>query len=378
MYKLKSACLNMALGLVLALALCSLAAVSVAPGITSITGTANQVTASPTRGNVVLTLPQDIATASSPSFTGLTISGLTATRVVFAGVGGILSDDSDLTFATDTLTATKLRGSTSVSTPSIITASGALSVTPTSGSGVNITLTTTGDFLVNSTQFSVDTSQGFVGIGTAAPSRLLDVASDGTGTDVQVVSYRTSGDGGNGALLGFDTTNKRIYFKSNAGATYDFDFQTAAGTSRMIIDLSTGNVGVGDTSPASLFTVGSGDLFQVNSSGTIAAVVGVTSSSDISTSVAGKGFKIKEGSNARMGQSILVNGTVTVSNTSVAANTRIFVSRAAINASTTIGALEGGTIIAATSFVINSYTSAAIISTGDQSTVNWVLIDPSP
>lgn len=39
--------------------------------------------------------------------------------------------------------------------------------------------------------------------------------------------------------------------------------------------LSTGNLGVGDATPASLFTVGSGDLFQVNSSGNLIAINGL-------------------------------------------------------------------------------------------------------
>lgn len=43
-----------------------------------------------------------------------TFSSLTSGRVVFAGTGGLLSDDADLTFATDTLTATKGIGSTSL------------------------------------------------------------------------------------------------------------------------------------------------------------------------------------------------------------------------------------------------------------------------
>ncbi|HAW76022.1 MAG TPA: hypothetical protein DCW74_09850, partial [Alteromonas australica] len=38
----------------------------------------------------------------------LTADGLTATRVVFAGANGVLSDDSDMTFSGDTLTVTKL------------------------------------------------------------------------------------------------------------------------------------------------------------------------------------------------------------------------------------------------------------------------------
>src|SRR6185503_18676265 len=39
---------------------------------------------------------------------------------------------------------------------------------------------------------------------------------------------------------------------------------------------ATGNIGIGDTSPASLFTVGSGDLFQVNASGNIVKIKNVT------------------------------------------------------------------------------------------------------
>lgn len=41
-------------------------------------------------------------------YNSLTDGGLTADRVTFAGTGGLLSDDSDLTFSGDTLTATKL------------------------------------------------------------------------------------------------------------------------------------------------------------------------------------------------------------------------------------------------------------------------------
>ena len=38
----------------------------------------------------------------------ITADGLTSGRIVFAGTNGVLSDDSDLTFSTDTLTATKI------------------------------------------------------------------------------------------------------------------------------------------------------------------------------------------------------------------------------------------------------------------------------
>ena len=46
-------------------------------GVTSITGTTNQVIASQPSGAVILSLPQDIAAASSPTFNALTLTSLT-------------------------------------------------------------------------------------------------------------------------------------------------------------------------------------------------------------------------------------------------------------------------------------------------------------
>jgi hypothetical protein len=44
---------------------------------------------------------------------------------------------------------------------------------------------------------------------------------------------------------------------------------------------------------------------------------------DVAITEAGKGLKVKEGNNARMGLATLSSGTAVVSNTSVGANTRI-------------------------------------------------------
>ncbi|MFA7315450.1 MAG: hypothetical protein WC059_01445, partial [Candidatus Paceibacterota bacterium] len=51
----------------------------------------------------------------------------------------------------------------------------------------------------------------------------------------------------------------------------------------LIFDTGT-NIGIGDTSPLSLFTVGAGDAFQVNASGAIASATGITSSGTINFS----------------------------------------------------------------------------------------------
>jgi hypothetical protein len=81
----------------------------------------------------------------------------------------------------------------------------------------------------------------------------------------------------------------------------------------------------------------------------------------------GAGVSVAEGANARLGVATLVAGTVTVSNTSVAANTRIFLSRA--TAGGTLGQLSY-TVNAGVGFTINA-------STAETSTVNWMLVEPA-
>lgn len=51
-----------------------------------------------------------------------------------------------------------------------------LTITPDAGSGVDVDLSTTGDFVVNTDDFVVDTSEGKVGIGTATPGTVLSVS----------------------------------------------------------------------------------------------------------------------------------------------------------------------------------------------------------
>jgi hypothetical protein len=102
---------------------------------------------------------------------------------------------------------------------------------------------------------------------------------------------------------------------------------------------------------------------------TFASGVTVNVTDDVVVTSAGKGIKIKEGSNARMGNATLVAGTVTVSNTSVTANTRIFLQHA------TTGGTPGHltyTKSAATSFTITSTSGT------DTSTVDWLLVEPAP
>lgn len=81
-----------------------------------------------------------------------------------------------------------------------------------------------------------------------------------------------------------------------------------------------------------------------------------------------RAISLNDGSNQRMGQATLVAGTASVANTSVTANTRIFLSHA--NTSGTLGHLYISTRVAGTSFDITSSSNT------DTSTVNWLLIEP--
>lgn len=77
---------------------------------------------------------------------------------------------------------------------------------------------------------------------------------------------------------------------------------------------------------------------------------------------------IYDGANKRMGVATLSSGTKTVSNTTVTADTRIILSRQA--PSGTLGHLSVGTIVPATSFVINSSSGT------EASVIAWLLIEP--
>lgn len=81
------------------------------------------------------------------------------------------------------------------------------------------------------------------------------------------------------------------------------------------------------------------------------------------------GFKVSDGSNKAMGAATLVGGTVTVSNNTVTANTRIFLTGQ--NSSGTHGELTVSARSAGTSFTITSSSGT------DTRSVAWLLVEPS-
>lgn len=65
-----------------------------APAVSSLTGTANQITVTNGAGSIALSLPQNIAVGSTPVFAGLTLSGLTANAFLYSGTSGALTSTS--------------------------------------------------------------------------------------------------------------------------------------------------------------------------------------------------------------------------------------------------------------------------------------------
>lgn len=89
---------------------------------------------------------------------------------------------------------------------------------------------------------------------------------------------------------------------------------------------------------------------------------------DLDIATLGRGLQINEGANARMGIATLVAGAAVVNNTTVTANTRIFLTPQATGG--TVGAIRVSGRTPGTSFTIASNQA------GDTSPVAWLMIEP--
>lgn len=126
---------------------------------------------------------------------------------------------------------------TSLSTPSLLS-TGALTVTPAAGSNLNVALSTTGDFAVNTNDLYVDTSTGNVGIGLTNPLGTLTV--DGSAR---------FGDITDGVTLVSELGRGNLYAYNITATEYN-DLWIGTGADPIGVMITTGGkVGIGRTVP---------------------------------------------------------------------------------------------------------------------------------
>lgn len=149
--------------------------------------------------NGVISIPQSVDPTAFITFANITDTALTQGRVTFAGTGGLLTDDGDLTYdpTTNTLSVVNVNvtNNLSLNGANVIT-----SVTPTAGPGISLTSVTTSGpaaaFTVNNT--GVLSLTAGTGIALSGPTGNVTISS--TGTSV----VNTKGVGVNYTLLSTD------------------------------------------------------------------------------------------------------------------------------------------------------------------------------
>lgn len=200
------------------------------------------------------------------------------------------------------------------------------------------------------------------GTGTDANGSALSIDLAGTGTASQGIFVTSTSGGTTGTLLHLRNGGTGALVEVTAAGALKFGSGTGA------TDSTISRTGANALTTAGNFTVGG--YLAVNagqSDGQWNLWSGTPNVLNIGS--AGGGVAIAEGANARMGVATLVAGTVTVANTSVTANTRIFLTSQADGG--TPGWLRVSARTAATSFTILSSNAA------DTSTVAWVMYEPA-
>ena len=198
---------------------------------------------------------------------------------------------------------------------------------------------------------------GNLGIGDTSPDNKFDLLS----TDETALAITSTGIDTD-ALIKFELTEDTPTFTIGVDDSDLDKFKistTALGASdRFVID-STGQIGIGDSSPSALLTIGAGDVFQINSSGAIAAATGITSSGTITLSSLTGGFLKTNGSGVIATSTIDLNADITGT---------LPVANGGTGATTLTGLLlgNGTSVFTATTTLVSSYIDDVyVFNTGD-------------
>ena len=153
----------------------------------------------------------------------------------------------------------------------------------TSGTNIAAYLSASGATTAN---YGLIVGAGNVGIGTTTPKGLLEIDGYAGQTILRDLGAAVDEGGWSFTTSATTFTLGSTNDANNAGSSLLVAKRGSGTTITSLYSPSTStNFGLGDSTPASLLTVGNGDLFQVNSSGAIAAVVGITNTGAQSTTV---------------------------------------------------------------------------------------------
>lgn len=164
-----------------------------------------------------------------------------------------------------------------------------------------------------------------------------------------------------GATAGTDVLTANVTGDAGKRFVLDADGTLRWGDGTAALDTSLDRSGANALETAGFFAMGSGQ------SGGAFSIFGNAANS-LRLGSAGGGLSVAEGTNARMGVATLIGGTLVISNTSVTANTRIFLMCQTPGG--TPGFLRVSARTAATSFTILSSSGT------DTSVVAWLLVEP--
>jgi len=171
----------------------------------------------------------------------ITADGLTAGRLVFAGTAGVLSNDSDLTFSTDTLTATKIGA---------FTAAGAINFDSQNMTNVDIDSGTIDGATIGGVSAGAGTFTTLTATGVLTSKRVIsaDPGGDHTITTAELLGgfFRMAGAGGGGYTLTFPTATEIVGALTNpvVGTSFMFYIQNTATGGGEKLDIATGTTDI--------------------------------------------------------------------------------------------------------------------------------------
>lgn len=117
-------------------------------------------------------------------------------------------------------------------------------------------------------------------------------------------------------------------------------------------------------------------LTSVSANSLTAASGNITATNgNLVLSTAGNKLQIAAGANCSVGTDTLVNGTVTITNSACTVNSKVFLTRDGLNASTGIADLHVSSILAGSFVVTSTRHNTLATETGDQSTFQYLIIN---